>query len=247
MANGELLDRVAIVTGAGRGIGRAVALELATQGADVALVARTEAQLQAVAEEIRALGRRAEVVVADVAQSSEVNEAVSRAVKSFGRLDILVNNAGITRDTLILRMKDEDWDKVLEVNLRSAFYFARACAKHMLKNRYGRIVNISSVSGLVGNAGQCNYAASKAGLLGLTKSLARELASRGVTVNAVAPGVIKTDMTEGIATDPAVTSRIPLGKVGTVQDVANAVRFFASERSGYITGQVLAVDGGMVM
>lgn len=247
MENGELLNRVAIVTGAGRGIGRAVALELASNGADVVLVARTEEQLQAVAEEIRALGRRAEVVPADVSQSAEVTEAVAKAVEAFGRVDILVNNAGITRDTLVLRMKDEDWDRVLDVNLRSAFYFARACARHMIRSRYGRIVNISSVSGLVGNAGQCNYAASKAGLLGLTKSLARELASRGVTVNAVAPGLIKTDMTEGIAENPEVTGKIPLGRVGTVQDVANAVRFLASERTGYITGQVLAVDGGMVM
>lgn len=247
MANGELLDKVALVTGAGRGIGKAVALELARAGADVFLVARTKSQLEAVAEEIRALGRRAEIAVADVALADEVANAVDQALHHFEHVDILVNNAGITRDTLIMRMKDEDWDSVINTNLRSAFLFARACAKGMMRRRFGRIINISSVVGLMGNAGQCNYAASKAGIIGLTKSLARELASRGITSNAVAPGFITTDMTDKLADNSALKDKIPIGAPGSVQDVANAVCFLASVKSGYITGQVLNVDGGMAM
>ncbi len=247
MENGELLDKVALVTGAGRGIGRAVALELAKAGADVFLVARTESQLKSVAEEIRALGRRAEIAVADAAKTEDVAKAVEMAMRVFAHIDILVNNAGITRDTLIVRMKDEDWDSVINTNLRSVFLFSRACAKSMVKRRFGRIINISSVVGLTGNAGQCNYAASKSGIIGLTKSLARELASRGITANAVAPGFITTDMTAKLADDSALKEKIPIGVPGTVQDVANAVLFLASVRSGYITGQVLNVDGGMAM
>lgn len=247
MENGELLDKVALVTGAGRGIGRAVALELAKAGADIFLVARTETQLAAAAEEIRALGRRAEIAVADVSRAEEVTNAVEKALQTFAHIDILVNNAGITRDNLLVRMKDEDWDSVINTNLRSAFLFAKACAKSMMKRRFGRIINISSVVGLTGNAGQCNYAASKAGIIGLTKSLARELASRGITANAVAPGFITTDMTAKLADDATLKEKIPLGAPGSVQDVANAVRFLASVRSGYITGQVLNVDGGMAM
>ncbi|MBQ7569163.1 3-oxoacyl-[bacterium] len=242
-----MLDRVALITGAGRGIGRAIALELARNGADVFLVARTEAQLLAVAEEVRALGRKAEIIVADVSHAEDVANAVDVAIKTYGHVDILVNNAGITRDTLLVRMKDDDWNMVIDTNLRSAFLFSRACAKSMMKRRFGRIINISSVVGLTGNAGQCNYAASKAGIIGLTKALARELASRGITANAVAPGFIATEMTENLAADSALMNKIPIGVPGTVQDVANAVRFLASDRSGYITGQVLNVDGGMAM
>ena len=247
MENSEMLDRVALITGAGRGIGRAIALELARNGADVFLVARTEAQLLAVAEEVRALGRKAEIIVADVSHAEDVANAVDVAIKTYGHVDILVNNAGITRDTLLVRMKDDDWNMVIDTNLRSAFLFSRACAKSMMKRRFGRIINISSVVGLTGNAGQCNYAASKAGIIGLTKALARELASRGITANAVAPGFIATEMTENLAADSALMNKIPIGVPGTVQDVANAVRFLASDRSGYITGQVLNVDGGMAM
>ncbi len=248
MENGELQDKVALITGAGRGIGRAIALELAKAGADVFLVARTEAQLNEVAVVVRALGRRAEFAVADVSQSAEVDRAVAQAVKAFGRIDVLVNNAGINRDTLLLRMKEDEWDRVLEVNLRSAFLCSRACLKGMLKQRFGRIINVSSAVGVIGNAGQCNYAASKAGLIGFTKALARELASRSITVNAVAPGFIKTEMMEKMAADESVlASKIPLGAPGTVEDVANAVRFLASVRSGYITGHVLHVDGGIAM
>ena len=182
-----------------------------------------------------------------MSRAEEVTNAVEKALQTFAHIDILVNNAGITRDNLLVRMKDEDWDSVINTNLRSAFLFAKACAKSMMKRRFGRIINISSVVGLTGNAGQCNYAASKAGIIGLTKSLARELASRGITANAVAPGFITTDMTAKLADDATLKEKIPLGAPGSVQDVANAVRFLASVRSGYITGQVLNVDGGMAM
>ena len=247
MTNGELQGKVALVTGAGRGIGRAVALELARAGANVMLVARTESQLQEAVEEVRALGVEAEYAVADVSRADEVERAVANAEKAWGHIDILVNNAGITRDTLLLRMKEEDWDAVQQVNLRSAFLCSKACIKGMMKRRSGRIISVSSVVGIAGNAGQCNYAASKAGIIGFTKSLARELASRGITVNAVAPGFIKTEMTEKLAADEAVLGKIPLGVAGTTGDVANAVRFLASPASGYITGQVINVDGGMAM
>ena len=247
MTNGELQGKVAMVSGAGRGIGRAVALELARAGANVMLVARTESQLQEAVEEVRALGVEAEYAVADVSRADEVERAVANAEKAWGHIDILVNNAGITRDTLLLRMKEEDWDAVQQVNLRSAFLCSKACIKGMMKRRSGRIISVSSVVGIAGNAGQCNYAASKAGIIGFTKSLARELASRGITVNAVAPGFIKTEMTEKLAADEAVLGKIPLGVAGTTGDVANAVRFLASPASGYITGQVINVDGGMAM
>ena len=245
----ELQGQVAMVTGAGRGIGRAIALELARAGADLVLCARTEAQLEEVAEAVRALGRRALVAPGDVSRAADVEATVDRALKEFGQVDILVNNAGITRDTLLLRMKEEDWDQVLAVNLRSAFLCTRAVSKGMLKRRSGRIVNITSVIGLMGNAGQANYAASKAGLIGFTRSVARELAPRGITVNAVAPGYIETEMTREMNEKARewIQERIPAGFLGQPEDVAWLVRFLSAPQSRYVTGQVFNVDGGMVM
>ena len=249
MSHIELQGQVAMVTGAGRGIGRAIALELATAGADLVLCARTAAQLEEVAGEVRALGRRALVACGDVSRAAEVDSVVEQALKEFGRIDILVNNAGIARDSVLLRMKEEDWDKVLEVNLRSAFLCTRAVSRGMLKQRSGRIVNITSVIGLMGNTGQANYAASKAGLIGFTRSVARELASRGITVNAVAPGYIETEMTRDLPAKARewILERIPMGSLGQPEDVARMVRFLSAPQTRYVTGQVLNVDGGMVM
>ncbi len=244
-----LTDKVAIVTGASRGIGRSIALALAGQGAKVVASARGAEALEGLIAEIRSLGGEAEPVVGDVAVEADANSLVERAVAVYGRVDILVNNAGITRDGLLLRMKNEDWDAVLDTNLKGAFLCIRAVTKVMSKQRSGRIINISSVVGEMGNAGQANYCASKAGLLGLTKSVARELARRNVTVNAITPGFIVTDMTEGM-TDKAreaMTEQIPLGRLGKAEDVANAVLFLASDQSAYISGQVLGVNGGMYM
>jgi 3-oxoacyl-[acyl-carrier protein] reductase len=244
-----LTDKVAIVTGASRGIGRSIALALAGQGAKVVASARGAEALEGLIAEIRSLGGEAEPVVGDVSVEADANSLVERAVAVYGRVDILVNNAGITRDGLLLRMKNEDWDAVLDTNLKGAFLCIRAVTKVMSKQRSGRIINISSVVGEMGNAGQANYCASKAGLLGLTKSVARELARRNVTVNAITPGFIVTDMTEGM-TDKAreaMTEQIPLGRLGKAEDVANAVLFLASDQSAYISGQVLGVNGGMYM
>ena len=243
-------NQVAVVTGAGRGIGHAIAVRLASEGARVASVSRTEANAQRTADEINAL--RAEAAKAysvDVADHSTVQGIGGKILEDFGRVDILVNNAGVTRDGLSMRMSIEDWDTVLNTNLRGAFNFTQALMRSMIKQRSGRIINISSVIGLIGNAGQANYAASKAGLIGLTKSLARELASRGITVNAIAPGLIETDMT-GVLSDEirqAILQKIPLGKLGQPDDIAAAVAYLASAEAKYVTGQVLAVDGGMVM
>jgi 3-oxoacyl-[acyl-carrier protein] reductase len=237
---------VAIVTGASRGIGRAVALTLAKAGAAVVAGARGE-HAAPVVEEIRAAGGQGLAVALDVTDASTLAEAVAQASQAFGRIDVLVNNAGITRDQLMLRMKRDDWDAVLATNLTGAFTCTQAVLKTMVKQRYGRIVNISSVVGQSGNAGQANYAASKAGLIGFSKSLAREVASRNITVNVVAPGLIDTDMTKGI-TDAAHQNwadSIPLGRLGTPDDVAAAVCFLASDAASYITGHVLAVNGGM--
>jgi 3-oxoacyl-[acyl-carrier protein] reductase len=245
----ELEGHVALVTGAGRGIGRAIALALAGQGASLVLTARTAAQIEETAREIEAQGGRAVAQPADVSSAAQVDQVVGRALREMGKIDILVNNAGITRDSVLLRMKEEDWDAVLGVNLKSAFLCTRAAAKSMLRNRYGRIINITSVVGLMGNAGQANYAASKAGLIGFTRSVARELASRNITCNAVAPGYIQTEMTRELPenTRQWITERIPMGYMGDPEDVARVVCFLASPQTRYVTGQVFNVDGGMVM
>ncbi len=243
----------AIVTGAGRGgrgIGRGIAEALARAGCDVAITARTNIQdAEAVAESVRALGQQALAIQADVADSASV-EALFDTVKSeWGRVDILVNNAGITRDTLVLRMSEDDWDAVLDTNLKGAFLCTRAAAKLMLKQKSGRIINITSINGQVGSPGQANYSASKAGMIGLTKTVARELASRGITVNAVAPGFIETQMTDfaqGEAREELL-KRVPLGRLGSIEDVGAAVAFLASGAASYITGQVLTVDGGLTV
>lgn len=244
-----LIDRVAIVTGASRGIGRAIALKLAAQGAKIVASGRNAEALSSLAVEISALGGEVVTVSGDVALDADANALVDQAMAAFGRVDILVNNAGITRDGLLLRMKSEDWDAVLDTNLKGAFLCTRAAAKVMSKQRYGRIVNISSVVGEMGNAGQANYCASKAGLLGLTKSVARELARRNVTVNAVTPGFIVTDMTDDLSEKAreAMTEQIPLGRLGEVDDIASAVLYLVSDQAAYVTGQVLGVNGGMYM
>lgn len=244
-----LSDKVAIVTGASRGIGRAIALALASQGAKVVASARNAEALAQLAEEIKAQGGDALAVVGDVALEDDANNLVKQAVEAYGQVDVFINNAGITRDGLLLRMKNDDWDAVLDTNLKGAFLCTRAVAKVMSKQRSGRIINISSVVGEMGNAGQANYCASKAGLLGLTKSVARELARRNVTVNAITPGFITTEMTEDMTekAQEAMTEQIPLGRPGSAEDVANAVIFLASDQSAYITGQVLGVNGGMYM
>ena len=244
-----LSGKVAIVTGASRGIGRAIALALVAQGAKVVASARNAEALDNLVAEIEGQGGEAIAVAGDVASGTDAARLIEQALAAYGQIDILVNNAGITRDGLLLRMKDEDWDAVIDTNLKGAFLCIRAAAKVMSKQRSGRIINISSVVGEMGNAGQANYCASKAGLLGLTKSVARELARRDITVNAITPGFIVTDMTDGM-TDKAresMTEQIPLGRLGEADDVANAVIFLASDQSSYVTGQVLGVNGGMYM
>jgi len=249
MTGTPLAGKVALVTGASRGIGRAIATALAEAGATVVLGARDAARLAEGVEEVAAAGGRAEAVALNVVDKASVEAAVSGLVAKHGRLDILVNNAGITRDNLLLRMKTEEWDEVLATNLKGAFLCTQAAMKPMLKQRSGRIISVTSVVGLAGNAGQANYAASKAGLVGFTKSVAREVASRGITANAIAPGFIETDMTAAM-TDKAreaVVGAIPMGRVGQARDVAAAVVYLAADAAGYVTGQVLAVDGGFHM
>lgn len=245
----RLDGKIAIVTGAARGIGQAIAIKLASEGADMALCDVQKEWLADTATKISALGRRVECYAVDVSNAGAVQAAVGEIEKTFGRIDILVNNAGITRDTFLVRMSEEDWDAVLRVNLKGAFLFTKAVAKPMIKQRSGVIVNIASIIGLIGNAGQCNYAASKAGLIALTKSAAKELASRGIRANAVAPGYIQTQMTEKIPEDirKKMLEAIPVGRMGLPEDVASVVLFLASDESSYVTGQVLSVCGGMVM
>ncbi len=245
----QLANQIAVVTGAGRGIGRAIALKFAAEGADVACVSRTVENSEKVAAEIRALGRKAWAYAVDVSDSAAVASTGEKILTDTVRIDILVNNAGVTRDGLLMRMADEDWDAVLNTNLKGAFSFTKAFSRSFIKQRSGRIINVASVIGLIGNAGQCNYSASKAGLIGFTKSVARELASRGITVNALAPGFIETDMTSVLNEEmrAELLKKIPLNSFGKSEDIASAALFLASPAARYITGQVLTVDGGMVM
>src|SRR5208283_4290584 len=245
----QLENQIAVVTGAGRGIGRAIALKFADQGADIVAVDLKTDFVQETVEEVRKLGHKAWAAAANVSEAASVATAVEQILKEAGRVDILVNNAGITKNGLVMRMSEADWDTVMDINLKGTFLFTKEFSRAFLKQRSGRIVNIASVIGLIGNAGQCNYAASKAGVIGLTKSCAREFASRGVTVNAIAPGFIQTAMTDKLSQEQrdAITKQIPLASLGQPDDVAEAVLFFASPAARYVTGQVLAVDGGMVM
>lgn len=245
----SLNGQVAVITGASRGIGRAIALKLAAEGASVVVTATSVEGAQRTADEIGAAGGKALAVKVDVSVAAEVEELFKKTAEAFGRLDILVNNAGITKDGLLLRMKEADWDQVMDVNLKGAFNCTREAAKTMSKARYGRIVNVSSVVGEMGNPGQANYCASKAGMIGLTKSVARELARRNVTVNAVTPGFIETDMTHDLSekAKESLQEQIPLGRLGGAEDIAAAVLFLVSEGAGYITGHVLSVNGGMYM
>lgn len=242
-------NRIALVTGAGRGIGKAIAETLAQSGVTVICISRTESTCGAVAEGIRSAGGKAESMALDVGDREAVKAACAQIVEKHGGVDILVNNAGITKDTLLLRMTEDDWEKVIQTNLNSCFYFVKGLLQPMTRKRWGRIVNMSSCVALMGNAGQANYCASKAGMLGFTKSLAREVASRNITVNAIAPGFIATDMTEVLNDEQkeAIKKNIPLKRLGDAADIASTTAFLCSEQAGYITGQVFSVDGGMVM
>jgi 3-oxoacyl-[acyl-carrier protein] reductase len=245
----QLENQIAVVTGAGRGIGRAIALKFAAEGADVVCVSRTADNSEKVAGEVRALGRKAWAHAVDVSDSAAVTSAAEKILADCGKVDILVNNAGVTRDGLLMRMSDADWDAVLNTNLKGAFLFTKAFTRAFVKQRAGRIINVASIIGLIGNAGQANYAASKAGLIGFTQSIARELGSRNITVNALAPGFIETDMTAALSAElkTELLKKIPLNSLGQPDDIANAALFLASPGARYVTGQVLTVDGGMVM
>jgi 3-oxoacyl-[acyl-carrier protein] reductase len=245
----SLAGKIALVTGAAQGIGRDIALALANDGADVAICDVNLDAARKTAGDIEAKGRKSLALKANVAASADVTAMIDQIVEQFGRIDILVNNAGITRDGLILRMKDEDWDLVLSINLKGAFLCTKTALKYMSKQRAGTVINIASIVGAMGNAGQANYVASKAGLIGLTKTIAREYANRGITANAVAPGFIDTAMTQALSENvrQELAKQIPMGKLGTPEDVANAVRFLASPWASYITGQVIHVNGGMYM
>jgi 3-oxoacyl-[acyl-carrier protein] reductase len=245
----EFQGKVSVVTGGVQGIGRAIALALAKRGSDVAVMDMKEEGAAELLSEIKDLGRRSLFVRANIASLSDVEAAAKSVSDSLGKVDILVNNAGITRDALLVRMEEKSWDIVIEVNLKGTFNCTRVFLKEMLKHRYGRIINVASVVGIMGNAGQSNYAASKAGVIGLTKSVAKEVASRGITVNAVAPGFIDTAMTQLLSAQAreSLMSTVPLGRMGSPEDVANAVAFLASDSASYITGQTIHVDGGMLM
>ncbi|RYL92922.1 3-oxoacyl-[acyl-carrier-protein] reductase [Sporolactobacillus sp. Y61] len=246
----ELNGKVALVTGASRGIGKAIALELARRGASIAVnYAGNQSKAEETVAEIKALSRDAAVVHCDVSQENQVKDMIKFVIRTFGTLDIVVNNAGITRDGLLMRMKEKDWDAVLDINLKGVFLVTKAALRPMMRQRSGRIINIASVVGILGNAGQANYVAAKSGVIGLTKSAAREVAARGITVNAVAPGFITTEMTEQLSDEvkEQMKKQIPLQRPGTPEDVAKAVAFLASKDSSYMTGQILSIDGGMAM
>ncbi|MGB8001434.1 MAG: 3-oxoacyl-[acyl-carrier-protein] reductase [Anaerobacillus sp.] len=243
-------NKTALVTGASRGIGRAIALELASQGMNVAVnYAGNEAKANSVVEEIKANGGQAIAIKANVSSMEEVQNMMKEVVDTFGSIEILVNNAGITRDNLLMRMKEEDWDAVIDTNLKGVFNCTKSVTRQMMKQRYGRIVNVASVVGVSGNAGQANYVAAKAGVIGLTKTTAKELASRNITVNALAPGFIETDMTDELSDEvkSGMKGQIPLGRLGAAEDIAKATKFLVSDDANYITGQTLHIDGGMVM
>ncbi|MFJ5713344.1 3-oxoacyl-[acyl-carrier-protein] reductase [Neobacillus sp. NPDC093127] len=245
-----LAGKAALVTGASRGIGREIALELARQGANVAVnFAGSEAKANEVVDEIKALGREAFAIKCDVSNVAEVTEMVKTTIDGFGKLDILVNNAGITKDNLLMRMKEEEWDDVININLKGVFLVTKAVTRQMMKQRVGRIINIASIVGVSGNPGQANYVAAKAGVIGLTKTTAKELASRNITVNAIAPGFITTDMTDKLSDEvkAEMLKQIPLARLGEPKDIAKLTTFIASDDSSYITGQTFHVDGGMVM
>ncbi|MEI7732150.1 MAG: 3-oxoacyl-[acyl-carrier-protein] reductase [Verrucomicrobiota bacterium] len=244
-----LSNQIALITGAGRGIGQAIALKLASEGADIVAIDLKPEFVTETMDKVKAMGRRAWGYGADVANAASVDEAVAKALAEAGKVDILVNNAGVTRDGLLMRMSEADWDLVLNINLKGTFLMTKALCRSLLKQRSGCIINIASVIGLIGNAGQCNYGASKAGVIGFTKSSAREFSSRGVRVNAIAPGFIQTAMTDKLNAEQkeGIMKQVPLGTLGTAEDVANAALFLASPLAGYITGQVISVDGGMAM
>ena len=245
----NLIDKVAIVTGSTKGIGKEIALAFAGEGAKVVVSGRNAERAEQVVSEIKSAGGTAAAIITDVSQMDDAQRLFKASLETFGRVDILVNNAGITRDNLLMRMKEAEWDAVIDINLKGTFNCIKSVARQMMKQRHGRIINITSVVGQIGNAGQSNYAASKAGIIGLTKSVAKELSSRNITCNAIAPGFIKTEMTDVLDenTREALTEQIPLGRLGDVKDVARAAVFLAGEDSTYITGQVINVDGGMVM
>lgn len=245
----SLTGKVCLVTGGSRGIGKSICLQLAKDNACVIVNYSSDKNKAAqVVREIENIGQKAMMYKADVSSSDQVSKMVDDVISEFGRIDILVNNAGVTRDSLILRMKEQDWDRVIDINLKGIFNTSKACAKYMIKQKQGKIINISSIVGIYGNAGQVNYAASKAGIIGFTKSLAKELGSRGITVNAVAPGFIETDMTTLLLEKNSdIASKIPMKRLGRPQDVANLVTFLASEKADYITGQLIAIDGGMTL
>ncbi len=246
---GQLENQTAVVTGAGRGIGRSIALKFASEGADIVCVSRTADNAEKVANEVRALGRKAWARAVDVSDANAVSAASERILSEAGRVDILVNNAGVTRDGLLMRMSEQDWDTVLDTNLKGAFLFTKGLTRAFVKQRSGRIINVASIIGLIGNAGQANYAASKAALIGFTKSIARELASRNITANALAPGFVETDMTASLSPEvrAELLKKVPLNSFGQPEDIAHAAVFLAGPSARYITGQVLTVDGGLVM